>query len=65
MNVPVNEPLNEPVFICAELDTVPDGSMVGANEADMATLELCAQLAVPKNPAELVTGPCINTEPVN
>ena len=34
----------------------------GVNDDDTAFL---VQLAVPKNPAELVTGPCINTEPVN
>ena len=36
INVPVNEPVNEPVLICVELLTIPIGSMVGANDADVA-----------------------------
>ncbi len=33
---PVNEPLKLPVFICKELETVPDGSLIGANDAAVA-----------------------------
>jgi hypothetical protein len=68
INVPVNEPLNEPVFIWVELDTTPDGNIVGANDADIATLLLCAQLLVPNNeplnPSVAETDPVTIVEPV-
>jgi hypothetical protein len=51
--VPINDPVNEPVLICAELDTVPVGNPLGitydavvANEEEIALL---AQLPVPVN----------------
>jgi phage/plasmid primase-like uncharacterized protein len=36
ISVPVNDPLKLPVLICADDDTVPEGNIVGANEADVA-----------------------------
>ena len=42
INVPVNDPVNDPVLICVDEDTNPTGSIVGANEAEVA------KLAVPK-----------------
>jgi len=54
--VPINDPLNEPVFICAEDDTTPDGNIVGAYDADVANdavagvnVMLVAALAVVAN----------------
>ena len=32
---PINDPVKLPVLICTELLTTPDGSMVGANDADV------------------------------
>ena len=52
-NEPVNEPVKEPVLTCAELDTVPAGTVaIAANayEAVIATDEDCAHELVPKNP---------------
>lgn len=54
-NVPVNDPLNEPVLICTELETTPDGSIVGAKDAEVANDAVVAidddtaQLLVPTN----------------
>lgn len=53
-NAPVNDPVNEPVLICTELDTVPDGSIVGAYDALIATdavLAYEAEVAVPADTA--------------
>jgi len=57
INVPVNDPLNEPVLICAELLTIPAGSMVGANDAEVANeavdgvnvIEVAAEAVVAKD----------------
>lgn len=46
---PTNDPLKDPVLICAEDDTTPLGKTVGANEAEIALDADCAQLAVPIN----------------
>jgi hypothetical protein len=32
---PINDPVKDPVLICKELLTIPDGSMVGANDAEV------------------------------
>ena len=49
INVPVNEPENDPVLICVDDDTIPVGNIVGANEADTATLAEVATDDVPIN----------------
>jgi hypothetical protein len=63
INVPVNDPLKLPVLICVDEDTIPVGNIVGANEAEVATL------LVPNNdpviPPEFIRSePVINTLPL-
>ena len=47
--MPVNDPVNDPVLICADDDTTLLGNIVGAYEADIAADDDCAQLPVPVN----------------
>lgn len=57
MNVPVNEPVNDPVLICRDEDTVPAGSPVGRTyDAVIATDAVRAHDAVP-NRDEVIPTP--------
>ena len=53
INVPVNDPVKLPVLICVDEDTNPLGNMVGANEADVAKLEVVENDAVVILPLKL------------
>jgi hypothetical protein len=58
----VNDPENDPVLICRELDTTPDGSVTGAKEALNAYEDDTAVVALPlKLP---VNPPVDRVEPV-
>ncbi len=59
---PINDPVKDPVLICKELLTIPDGSIVGANDAEVILpLKLPVLICT-----ELLTVPAgITLNPVN